>query len=156
VRVRGPVFVLLVDRMLKSAIAHELPRVPTIKPQNASNKSITNTTDFRQLSTILQQRRRLRAAQKTKSTPSTTPVVTSQLHRSLRTRKPTSRYKEQTNTVLDPTTGNLLEYRDLLKTLTYATSGIMHVPKNLHAYAMVAQKTTQKEQIASDSKNRVN
>jgi len=53
-------------RVLKSAIAHELPRVPTIKPQNASNKPITNTTDFRQLSTTLQQRRRLRAAKKNK------------------------------------------------------------------------------------------
>jgi len=52
---------------------------------------------FEQLSTTLQQRRRLRAAQKTKSTPSISPVVTSQLRRSLRTRKSTSRYKEQTN-----------------------------------------------------------
>jgi len=99
----------------KSAIAHKLPRVLTTKPQKASNKTITNTTDFRQLSTILHQRRRLRAAKKPKSTPSTTPVVRSQLRRSLRTRKPTSYYKEQANAVLDPITGKLLEYRDLLK-----------------------------------------
>ena len=93
-------------RVLKSAIAR------TSKGETFEHKPITNTTDFKQLSTTLQQRRRLRAAQKTKSTPSTSPVVTSQLRRSLRTRKSTSRYKEQTNAVLDPTTGKLLEYRD--------------------------------------------
>jgi len=72
-------------RVPKSAIAHKLPRVPTTKPQKASNKTITNTADFRQLSTIRQQRRRLRAAKKPKSTPSTTSVVPSLLRRSLRT-----------------------------------------------------------------------
>ncbi len=33
---------------------------------------------------------------------------------------------------------------------------MMHVPKNLHDYAMAERKTTRKEQTASDSKNQAN
>ena len=99
---------------LPSEHTDELPRVPTITTPKKFNNIIKNTADFKQLSTILQQRRRQRTATKTKTTPSTTST-TKQPRRSLRIRKTTPRYTDHLNAVLDPTTGKLLEYRDLLK-----------------------------------------
>ena len=71
-------------------LTDELPRVPTIKTRKTFNNTIKNTTDFKQLSTILQQRRRHRTAIKTKTTPSTTSAAIIQPRRSLRIRKITS------------------------------------------------------------------
>ena len=93
-----------------------LPRVDKPSPP-------TTSADFQSLSTTLKAIRRKKAAitRKTNNPPLPLPVLSPR--RSARTRRPTTRYLSEptpspasANAVLDPTTGKLLEYRDLLNT----------------------------------------
>ena len=90
-----------------------LPRVDKPSPP-------TTSADFQSLSTTLKAIRRKKAAitRKTNNPPLPLPVLSPR--RSARTRRPTTGEPTPSpasaNAVLDPTTGKLLEYRDLLNT----------------------------------------